>query len=49
MIKKIRKYIPLVFFYSVIVVMILLMNIRFNNFEQSKSATETTLQIAQSK
>ena len=49
MIKTIKKYLPLVFFYMVIVVMILLMNTRFETLEQSKSATETTLQIAQSK
>lgn len=49
MIETIKRYLPLVFFYMVIVVMILLMNMRFANLEQSKSATETTLQIAQSK
>ena len=47
--KKLSAYLPLVFFYLVIVVMILLMNARFNNLEQIKSANETTLQIAQSK
>lgn len=49
MIKAIRKYLPLVFFYSVIVVMILLMNTRFANLEQTKSANESTVQIAQTK
>lgn len=49
MIKAIRKYLPLVFFYSVIVIMILLMNTRFETLEQSKSANEVPVQIAQSK
>lgn len=47
--RTISKYLPLMFFYSVIVVMILLMNTRFANLEQTKSANESTFQIAQSK
>lgn len=47
--KIINKYLPLVFFYSVIVVMILLMNTRFNNLEQTKSANGELVQIAQTK
>lgn len=47
--KIINKYLPLLFFYSVIVVMILLMNTRFNNLKQTKSATEEPVQIAQTK
>lgn len=47
--KTINKYLPLVFFYSVIVVIILLMNARFANLEQTKSANESTVQIAQTK
>lgn len=49
MIKEIRKYLPLVFFYSVIIAMILLMNMRFANLEQTKSANEGLVQIAQTK
>lgn len=49
MIKTIKRYLPLVFFYSVIVVMILLMNTRFSNLEQTKSANEYAAQLAQSK
>lgn len=47
--RTISKYLPLMFFYSVIVIMILLMNTRFANLEQTKSANESTVQIAQSK
>lgn len=47
--KKLSTYLPLAFFYSVIVVMILLMNARFANLEQTKSANESTVQIAQTK
>ena len=47
--KKLSTYLPLAFFYSVIVVMILLMNVRFENLNQTKSANESTFQIAQSK
>ena len=47
--KIISKYLPLMFFYSVIVVMILLMNARFENLNQTKSANESTVQIAQTK
>lgn len=47
--KKLSAYLPLVFFYLVIVVMILLVNTRFANLEQTKSATEGLVQIAQSK
>ena len=47
--KTINKYLPLVFFYSVIVVMILLMNMRFSSLEQTKSANEVPVQIAQTK
>ena len=47
--KAINKYLPLVFFYSIIVVMILLMNTRFSNLEQTKSANEYVVHIAQSK
>lgn len=49
MIKAIKRYLPLVFFYSVIVAMILLINARFENLNQTKSATEGLVQIAQSK
>lgn len=49
MIRAIKRYLPLAFFYMAIVVMILLMNTRFNNLEQTKSANESTFQIAQSK
>ena len=47
--KTIKKYLPLAFFYLVIVVMIILMNARFSNLKQTKSATEEPVQIAQSK
>ena len=47
--RKLSTYLPLVFFYSVIVVMILLMNTRFSNLEQTKSANEYAVHIAQSK
>ena len=47
--KKLSTYLPLAFFYSVIVVMIVLMNTRFANLEQTKSATEGLVQIAQTK
>lgn len=47
--KTVSKYLPLAFFYSVIVVMILLINTRFANLEQAKSANEGLVQIAQSK
>lgn len=47
--KKLSAYLPLAFFYSVIVVMILLMNTRFNNLEQTKSANGELVQIAQTK
>lgn len=49
MIKTIKRYLPLAFFYMAIVVMILLMNARFENLNQTKSANESTFQIAQSK
>ena len=49
MIKTIKRYLPLAFFYMAIVVMILLMNARFENLNQTKSATEGLVQIAQSK
>ena len=47
--KKLSTYLPLAFFYSVIVAMILLINARFENLNQTKSATEGLVQIAQSK
>lgn len=47
--RTISKYLPLMFFYSVIVVMILLINARFSNLEQTKSANEGLVQIAQTK
>ena len=47
--EKIKTYLPLAFFYSVIVVMILLINTRFTNLEQTKSANEGLVQIAQTK
>lgn len=47
--KTVSKYLPLAFFYLVIVVMFLLMNARFGNLNQTKSATEGLVQIAQSK
>lgn len=47
--KTVSKYLPLAFFYSVIVVMILLINTRFSNLEQTKSANEPAIQIARTK
>ena len=48
MIKRlIKKYFGLAFLYSVIVVMILLMNARFAELNQQKSADEVTVQTAQ--
>lgn len=47
--KKFNKYLPLAFFYLVIIVMILLMNMRFANLEQTKNANGESIQIAQTK
>lgn len=44
--KKIKIYLPLTLFYASIVFLVFAFA---NSLEQSKSATETTLQIAQSK
>jgi len=45
--RLIKKYYGAILFYSVIVIMILLADARFEQLNQQKSATESTFQIAQ--